>query len=145
MRKADNISLASVAVRNVTLSQVLKYLLLLVSLPYSIPALIFSLPLTGVLAKLCGLFKDGAFHNSVRYLVSILLWPLLMIIYAIIAYVCLPWQWALPITLALLPAPIVAQEVYRLIRLIISDMRLHRNKPLRKIYKEIREILFSNK
>ena len=145
MRLQSNISLSSVAVRNFTISQVMKYLLLLVSLPYSIPASILSLPLTGVLAKLCGMFKDGAFHNSVRYLVSILLWPLLMIIYAIIAYVCLPWQWALPITLALLPAPIVAQEVYRLIRLIFSDMRLYRNKPLRKKYKEIREIVFSNK
>ncbi|MBO5814185.1 MAG: 1-acyl-sn-glycerol-3-phosphate acyltransferase [Alistipes sp.] len=145
MRKSDNISLVSVAVRNFTLSQVMKYLLLLVSLPYSIPASIFALPLTGVLAKLCSLFKDGAFHNSVRYLVSILLWPLLMAIYAIVAYALLPWQWALPLTLALLPAPIVAQEVYRLIRLIISDMRLHRNKPLRKKYQEIREILFSNK
>ena len=145
MRKADNISLASVAVRNFTLSQVMKYLLLLVSLPYSIPASILTLPLTGVLAKLCGMFKDGAFHNSVRYLVNILLWPLLMAIYSIVAYALLPWQWALPLTLALLPAPIVAQEVYRLIRLIFSDMRLHRNKPLRKKYKEIREILFSNK
>ena len=145
MRKSDNISLASVAVRNFTLSQVMKYLLLLVSLPYSIPASILTLPLTGVLAKLCGMFKDGAFHNSVRYLVNILLWPLLMAIYSIVAYALLPWQWALPLTLALLPAPIVAQEVYRLIRLIFSDMRLHRNKPLRKKYKEIREILFSNK
>ena len=145
MRKADNISLASVAVRNFTLSQVMKYLLLLISLPYSIPASILTLPLTGVLAKLCGMFKDGAFHNSVRYLVNILLWPLLMAIYSIVAYALLPWQWALPLTLALLPAPIVAQEVYRLIRLILSDMRLHRNKPLRKKYKEIRNILFSNK
>ncbi|MBO5875865.1 MAG: 1-acyl-sn-glycerol-3-phosphate acyltransferase [Alistipes sp.] len=144
MRLKSDISLASVAVRNFTLSQVMKYLLLIISLPYSIPATIFALPLTGVLAKLCGLFKDGAFHNSVRYLVSILLWPLLMIIYAIVAYACLPWQWALPITLALLPAPIVAQEVYRLIRLIISDMRLHRNKALREKYKEIRKIMFSN-
>ena len=145
MRKADNISLASVAVRNFTISKILKYLLLIVSLPYSIPATIFALPLSAVLAKLCGMFKDGAFHNSVRYLVSILLWPLMMIIYSIIAYVVLPWQWALPITLALLPAPIVAQEVYRLIRLVISDMRLHSNKPLRDKYKEIRRIVFSNK
>ncbi len=145
MRLADDISLSSVAVRNFTLSQVMKYLLLIVSLPYSIPATILSLPLTGVLAKLCGMFKDGAFHNSVRYLVSILLWPLLMILYAIIAYICLPWQWALPLTLALLPAPIVAQEVYRLIRLIFSDMRLHRNKALREKYRKIREIVFSNK
>ena len=145
IRLANDISLSSVAVRNFTLSQIAKYVILLVTLPYSIPASILALPLTALLAKLCGIFKDNAFHNSVRYLVSILVWPLLMIIYAVVAYLFLPWQWALPITLAALPAPIVAQEVYRLIRLIISDMRLLRNKSLREKYRKIREIVFSNK
>lgn len=145
MRLASDISLSSVAVRNFTLSQIVKYLILLVSLPYTIPALLLTLPLMLVLQKLCRKFKDNAFHNSVRYLVNLLMWPVLMIIYSLIAYTCLPWQWALPITLAMLPAPIVAHEVYRLIRLIISDMRLLRNKPLRKKYREIREIVFNNK
>ncbi len=145
MRLAEDISLSSVAVRNFTLSQIAKYLILLVSLPYSVPASILTLPLAAVLAKLCSKFKDNAFHNSVRYLVNLLVWPVLMIIYSIIAYIALPWQWALPVTLALLPAPIVAQEVYRLTRLIISDMRLLCNKPLRKTYKEIRKIIFRNR
>ena len=145
MRLANDISLSSVAVRNFTFSQIAKYVILLVTLPYSIPASILALPLTALLAKLCGKFKDNAFHNSVRYLVSILVWPLLMIIYSVVAYIFLPWQWALPLTLAALPAPIVVQEVYRLIRLIISDMRLLRNKPLREKYREIRKIVFSNK
>lgn len=145
MRLAGDISLSSVAVRNFTLSQIAKYVILLVTLPYSIPATILTLPLTALLAKLCGMFKDNAFHNSVRYLVSILVWPLLMIIYSVVAYICLPWQWALLATLAALPAPIVAQEVYRLIRLIVSDVRLLRNKPLREKYRKIREIVFNNK
>ena len=146
MRLASGrISLSSVAVRNFTFSQIAKYLVLLVSLPYTIAATILTAPLKILLAKLCKMFKDHAFHNSVRYLVNIVVWPLLMIIYSIIAYVCLPWQWALPLTLAILPAPIVAHEAYRLIRLIISDMRLHRNKPLRDTYKQIRHIVFSNK
>ena len=145
MRKADKISLSSVAVRNFTFSQIAKYLVLIVSLPYSIAATILTAPMKILLAKLCKMFKDNAFHNSVRYLVNIVVWPLLLIIYSIIAYVCLPWQWALPLTLAILPAPIVAHEAYRLIRLIISDMRLHRNKTLRDTYKQIRHIVFSNK
>ncbi len=146
MRMASGrISLSSVAVRNFTFSQIMKYVVLLVSLPYSIPATILTLPMKLILAKLCKMFKDHAFHNSVRYLINIVVWPLLMIIYSIIAYICLPWQWALPLTLAALPAPIVAHEVFRLVRLIISDMRLHRNKALREKYKQIREIVFSNK
>ncbi len=143
MRLASDISLSSVAVRNFTFSQIAKYLILIVTLPYSIPALLLASPLKLILMKLCGMFKDSAFHNSVRYLVNLVVWPLLMIIYSIIAYVCLPWQWALPLTLAMLPAPIVAHEVYRLIRLIISDMRLLRNKPLCKKYKEIRNLVFN--
>ena len=139
------ISLSSVAVRNFTFSQIIKYVILLVSLPYSIPVLVLTIPLKLTMYKLCKLFKDKAFHNSVRYLINLVMWPLLMIIYAIFAYVFLPWQWALPITLVILPAPIVAHEVYRLIRLIISDMRLLKNKPLRNKYNEIREIIFNNK
>ena len=145
MRLKDGISLSSVAVRNFTISQIAKYVILLVTLPYSIAATILTAPMKILLAKLCKMFKDHAFHNSVRYLVNIVVWPLLLIIYSLIAYICLPWQWALPLTIAILPAPIVAHEAYRLVRLIISDMRLHRNKPLRKVYKKIREIVFSNK
>ena len=145
MRMASKISLSSVAVRNFTFSQIVKYIVLLVSLPYSIPATILTLPIKLLLVKLCKMFKDAAFHNSVKFLINLVVWPLLMIIYSIIAYIYLPWQWALPLTLAALPAPIVAHEVYRLIRLIISDMRLYRYKALRKKYKQIRKLVFSDK
>ncbi|MBO5685315.1 MAG: hypothetical protein J6R73_01850, partial [Alistipes sp.] len=60
----------------------------------------------------------------------------------IVAYLCLPWQWALPAMVAILPAPIVAHETWRLVRLIISDIRLLMNKKLRKKYQKIREIIF---
>ena len=70
------------------------------------------------------------------------MWPLLMIIYSIVAYAVLPWQWALPVTLALLPAPIVAHETWRLLRLGLSDIKLLLNSGLRAKYREIREIIF---
>ena len=89
--------------------------------------------------------KDYAFRNSIRYLVNLLLWPLLMIIYSIVAYVVLPWQWALPVTLLLLPAPIVAHETWRLIRLVGSDVRLLMNKELRRKYSLIKDIVFNEK
>lgn len=44
-----------------------------------------------------------------------------MIIYSIIAYIFLPWQWALPLTLSLLPAPVVAHEMWRLFRLAKAE------------------------
>ena len=65
-----------------------------------------------------------------------------MIIYAAIAYAVLPWQWALPLTVAFLPAPIVAQECWRLLRLFGSDIKLLADSDLRAKYRKIREILY---
>ena len=140
-RKAKRISLASVAVRFPILSRIVKTLFVLLSLPYSVPASIFTLPMTGVCALIFKRIKDYSFCNSIRFVVNLVLWPLLMIIYSAIAYAVLPWQWALLVTLALLPAPIVAQECWRLLRLFGSDVKYLKDKELRAKYHRIREIL----
>lgn len=145
LRKADKISLASVSIKYPILSRVLKTLFLLVALPYCIPVSILTLPIKLLCNFIFTKLKDYAFRNSIRYLVNLLLWPLLMIIYSIVAYVVLPWQWALPVTLLLLPAPIVAHETWRLIRLVGSDVRLLMNKELRQKYSQIKDIVFNEK
>jgi 1-acyl-sn-glycerol-3-phosphate acyltransferase len=141
LRKSKRISLASVSVRFPILSRIIKTLFVLFSLPYSIPASLLTLPMTGVCAMIFKRIKDYSFCNSIRFVVNLVLWPLLMIIYSAITYAVLPWQWALPITLAMLPAPIVAQECWRLLRLFGSDVKLLANKNLRDKYRKIREIL----
>ena len=141
MRKSQNISLASVSVKFPVLSRVLKTLFVLIALPYCIPVSVLTLPINLLCSFIFTKLRDYAFRNSVRYLVNLLVWPLLMIIYSIVAYAVLPWQWALPITIALLPAPIVAHETWRLLRLGISDIKLLANSRLRAIYREIREII----
>ena len=145
IRKANNISLSSVSIKYPFWSRVLKSLVLLLKLPYNIPVTILTLPIKLVCAFLFTKLKDYAFRNSIRYLVNLLLWPLLMIIYSIVAYVVLPWQWALPVTLLLLPAPIVAHETWRLMRLVGSDIRLLMNKELRQKYSQIKDIVFNEK
>lgn len=145
LRKADKISLASVSIKYPILSRVLKTLFLLVALPYCIPVSILTLPIMLLCNFIFTKLKDYAFRNSIRYLVNLLLWPLLMIIYSIVAYVVLPWQWALPVTLLLLPAPIVAHETWRLMRLVGSDIRLLMNKELRQKYSQIKDIVFNEK
>ena len=145
LRKADKISLASVSIKYPILSRVLKTLFLLVALPYCIPVSILTLPIKLLCNFIFTKLKDYAFRNSIRYLVNLLLWPLLMIIYSIVAYVVLPWQWALPVTLLLLPAPIVAHETWRLMRLVGSDVRLLMNKELRRKYSLIKDIVFNEK
>lgn len=145
LRKAKRVNIESVSVKYPVLSRVLKSLYVVVTLPYCILVSILTLPIKILLWFLLSKFKDAAFHNSVRYLVNLVLWPVLMIIYSIIAYAMLTWQWALPLTLLLLPAPIVAHEAWRLMRLAISDVRYIFSKELRRKHAEIREIIFNDK
>ena len=142
IRKSKGISLKSVVARHSVVFNVFKLLLLLATLPYTLAAAVCALPTTLLSNTVCKKFKDRAFHNSARLLINLLVWPLLMIIYSVVAYICLPWQWALPLTLALLPAPYVVQDAYRAVRIMVSDFKLCCNKPLKAIYKEIREIMF---
>lgn len=143
LRKSDKISLASVSIKYPILSRVLKFLFLLVALPYCIPVSILTLPIKLLCNFIFTKLKDYAFRNSIRYLVNLLLWPLLMIIYSVVAFIALPWQWALPVIVMLLPAPIVAHETWRLIRLVGSDIKLLINKELRYKYAQIRNIVFN--
>ena len=146
MRKSRHISLESVSIKYPILSRFLKLLFFLVALPYCIPVSILTLPIKLICSVVFSkLIKDKSFRNSVRYVLNLVLWPILMIIYAIVAYAFLPWQWALPLTLLFLPAPIVAHETWRLVRLAISDVRLLCYKQLRTHYAEIRDIMLNQK
>ena len=142
IRKANRISLQSVVAKNSLICNILKSLLLLVTLPYTLVASLLASPVMLLSNTVCKKFKDRAFHNSVRMLISLLVWPLLMIIYSVIAYVCLPWQWALPLTLVLLPAPYIVHDIYRAVRILASDFKLCFCKPLKAIHKEIKDIMF---
>ena len=142
LRNEEHISLNSVSVKYPLLSRILKVLFMLVTLPYTLVATVCTLPIKIACYFIFKLFKDQAFRNSVRYVLHLVLWPILMIIYGIIAFVSLPGLWAALVTVALIPAPIVTHEVYRLFRIMISDIKLWRCKRLRAIYREIRTLMF---
>ncbi|MBO5921110.1 MAG: 1-acyl-sn-glycerol-3-phosphate acyltransferase [Bacteroidaceae bacterium] len=142
LRKSKGISLKSVVAKHSLLFNIAKLMLLLATLPYTIVITVLTLPLILLCNKVCGMFKDRAFDNSVRMLMNLLAWPLLMIIYTIISYICLPWQWALPLTLVILPAPYLIHDIYKGVRVLVSDFKLCCCKPLKAIYKEIRELVF---
>ena len=144
LRRDRKISLSSVSVKNPVLSRLLMTLFMVVTLPYNLVALILTLPIKGLCAFLFTKMKDYAFRNSVRYVVNLVLLPILMIIYSAVAYAVFPWEWALPITLLLLPAPIIAHEAWRLARLMKSDIRLLCCEELREKYRGIREIIERN-
>ena len=141
IRRSNRISLASVSIKFPILSRIIRALFILVALPYCLPVSILTLPLKAVCGFIFTKLKDYAFRNSVRCVINLVMWPLLMIVYSAIAYALLPWQWALPLTLALLPAPIVAHETWRLMRLVTSDVKLLLNSDLRRKYAQIRDIV----
>ena len=143
IRKADQISLKSVSVKYPLLSRILKILFMLVVLPYSLVAALFNSPILLACNLIFKMFKDQAFRNSVRYVMNLVVWPILLIVYATFAFIYMPWMWALIAIVALMPAPIVVHEEYRLFRLLISDIKLWRNKELRAKYREIRKIMFN--
>lgn len=142
LRLSKKISLGSVIMKNPFWSRLIKFILLIITLPYTIPTGILTLPVTGLSAFLFSKMKDRAFYNSIRFVVTLVLWPVLLIIYAIIAYCTMPWLWALIITLVLVPGTILSQDAYKLLRLVISDIKLMNNGKLRRIYKEIRQLYY---
>lgn len=144
-RTSQSISLKSVSAKRGLASRIMQFVFFILKLPYTIPASILTLPMTAVIKSLFRLIKDYAFRNSIRFVINLIMWPILMIIYSALAYTFLPWEWALPITLALLPAPIVAQETWRMLRLFKSDIMLHKNKPLREKYSKIKTLFIKNK
>ena len=143
LRKKMQISLASVAKMPTNASMVFRLLALLVTLPYTLVTALLTLPLTLADKALTGKFKDRAFHNSVRFVLLLLLWPLLMVIYSIIAISSMPIQWALCAIMAIAPAPAVAQDTFRAVRMMVSDFKLSRCKPLVEKYNEIKKLFFS--
>lgn len=138
-REKAQISLSSAVVKKPLYSNLLKNIIFLVTLPYTIPAGIVTLPLTGITELLLTKFKDKAFHNSVRFVATLLLWPLLMIIYAVLAFCLLPWEWALAVWLLSIPAPIISHDAYRLLRIMISDVKFTYNGKMRRMVKELRK------
>lgn len=143
MRRKEGISLRSVAKQPTMLSVILRSLLLLVTLPYTLATMVLTLPIAAIGNVLTKKFKDIAFHNSVRFVLLLILWPLLMIIYTAVAFACLPPLWATCAIVATLPAPAVAQDTFRAMRMVLSDYKLLRNKPLMAKYNEIRNLFFN--
>lgn len=143
-RKKLGIDIDCLSVKNPLVSRIPRIALTLVALPYAIPTSILAIPLALLCKRLSKLLKDPAFKNSVMYLLLLLVWPLLVLAYSAIAFALLPWQWALAATILLMPAPIVAHEIWKTMRLVASDVKLMRKKKLRDTYSEIRKLMTDN-
>ena len=141
LRTAKGIDVESVAASRPLLSRMARILLTLVTLPYSLASSLLASPVVFINKFLFTKLKDRAFRNSVRFLLNLFVWPLLVIVYSIVAFVQLPWMWALFAMLLMMPAPYVSHELWKTFRLVASDVKLLRENRLQKIYSQIREII----
>ena len=142
LRKKKGISVESASVKKPLASRIPRILLTLITLPYTLPASVLASPVALICKYIFTMLKDPAFKNSVRFVMILVVWPIFVMIYAIIACCLLPWQWALFAILLTMPAPYVAHELWKSVRLVVSDTKLLKEKKLRKTYSKIREILF---
>ena len=140
-RQKKGIDFESASVKKPLTARIPRLLLALLTLPYTLPASLLASPVVGLCQFLFTKLKDKAFWNSIRFVVNLVVWPLLVLIYGIVGFCLLPWQWALVATLLVMPAPFVAHEMWKTFRLVISDIKLLKSKKLMKIYKEIRKLM----
>ena len=141
IRKKKGIDVESASVKKPLVSRIGRILLTLITLPYTLPLSVLASPVVGICQFIFTKLKGPAFRNSVRFVMNLVVWPLLVLIYAIIAFCLLPWQWAFVVTLLITPAPIVAHEVWKTVRLTVSDIKLLKEKKLQTTYSKIRETI----
>ena len=139
LREKKGICIESASVKKPIVSRIGRILLTLITLPYTIPAAVLASPLSFICQFIFTKLKDPAFKNSVRFVMNLFVWPLLVLIYAIVAFCLLPWQWAIAVAILLMPAPSAAHELWKTIRFVVSDIKLLNDKKLMGLYSRIRE------
>ena len=141
IRTAKGIDIASASVKKPLLSRLIRNIFSLLTLPYTVPASILASPVVFLSQFVCTKIKDPAFANSIKYVVNLVLWTLLVVVYGALAFIFLPWQWAILATLLVAPAPFVAHELWKTFRLLVSDMKLSKSEKLKNIYSHIKGLL----
>jgi hypothetical protein len=137
LRKAGGIDIASVSLKNPLLARMPRVLLSLLVFPYLLAASLLAAPTVLISQYFCTRIKDPAFANSIKFVVNLAVWPLFVLLYTIVAFMFLPWQWTLLASLLVMPAPYVADELWKTARLLVSDFKLLRDKKLKKILSQI--------
>ncbi len=138
-RHALGIGTESILNRHLGWSVFGKLILLLAGLPYFVFSAAATAPVTLLSAWLCSKFKDRAFHNTVRFLLSLVLLPLLLLIGTGIIAV-FAWQWAAVFFLLFSFSFFFLHDYLRLIRLFMSDIKWLIHKKLRIKLKKLNQL-----
>jgi len=123
-----NIGMNSILKKNLLLSMLGNLFWLLIGLPYFVFCAAVTSPITLLSQRLCSKFEDKAFHNTVRFLITLALLPLLLLLFSIIVFAVFGWKWGVVFILLFIPSFFFLHEYLRLIRLFISDIKFLRYK-----------------
>ena len=137
-RRSLGIGMASILQSHIRWAMAGKIILILLGLPYFIFSAVATSPITLLSVWLCSKFKDNAFHNSVRFLIMMVLYPILLLLLGITVAVVFSWLWGLVFSLLFIPSFFFLHDYARLMRLLISAIKWLINKDLRKQYKDIK-------
>lgn len=111
-------------------------LCLLIS-PYALYCMAVDAPLALIQWLFTRNLEDKAFANSFRFVLVMLVMPLILLALTIVYFISLPWWAALPVVLLTLPANIVANDYVCALRHIASGWKLLRAKPLVALWQKV--------
>ncbi len=131
-RRQKRISMASVANPAPLVALLTRTPLLILLFPYFVACTIPALPTLFLTWFICSKMEDRAFHNSVRYIITMVLWTLTVIIAIPLLFILLPWPLALLILLLGLPAPFFFYQYNKWFRIARSNIRWLLSRDLRE-------------
>jgi 1-acyl-sn-glycerol-3-phosphate acyltransferase len=137
-RRGARVALPVTTVRHPLLAALWRTLKGLVTLPFALVYALLSSPAWGVGEKLAAGVEDRTFRNSFRLCALLLVWTLLLIVYAVVLFCTLKWYWALLALVLLLPAPLLAYDWFEQMRRLASAWRWCRNPQLRNLRCELK-------
>jgi len=139
-RHTLGIGMSSVVKTNICLSIIWEKLLLLLGFPCFVFSAIATSPVTLLSIFVCSKFKDRAWHNSIKYLLSGILLPIFLLLFGSIITFVFSWKWGVVFAILFIPSFYFLHEYLRLIRIFVSDIKWLKNNDLRKLFLKMKNV-----
>ena len=137
-RHKSKIGIESFLNPHINLSILGRFLVLVLGLPYFVISSVATAPVTLLSVWICSKIKDKAFHNTLRYMVWLILLPLFLLILTVVVGLTTSLLWMGIVLLLFLPSFYFLHEYLRFLRLFISDIKWKFHPSLHKQLSEIR-------
>lgn len=113
-------------------------LLLLLEVPYFFVSLLVMLPYLLISEFLVCWQSDNAMYNSIRYVLSLIFYPLSMVVASVVCFSLFKWWLALIFVVLLVPSYMFFYDYMRLVRLCYSSLVLRYNRELRDMLQRLK-------